>query len=180
MSRIGRAPITVPAGVDVTIDGHERGGQRPQGPVGPGRPPRHADHARRRRHDRHPAQRLEPQPVLHGLTRTLLANMVTGVTTGFEKKLEIVGVGYRASKKGTDLEIQVGYSHPVRGRAPGEHRVRGARPHSDRGQGHRQAAGRPGGRRHPRHPQARALQGQRHPVRGRSRAAQGRQAGFGE
>ena len=50
---------------------------------------------------------------LHGLTRTLIANMVTGVTTGFEKRLEIVGVGYRASVKGQDLELLVGYSHPV-------------------------------------------------------------------
>jgi large subunit ribosomal protein L6 len=54
-----------------------------------------------------------PHRQLHGLTRTLVANMVTGVTTGFQKKLEIVGVGYRASKKGSDLEILVGYSHPV-------------------------------------------------------------------
>lgn len=54
-----------------------------------------------------------PNRSLHGLTRTLLNNMVTGVTTGFERKLEIVGVGYRASKKGNDLEILVGYSHPV-------------------------------------------------------------------
>jgi large subunit ribosomal protein L6 len=54
-----------------------------------------------------------PNRSLHGLTRTLLANMVTGVTTGFQKKLEIQGVGYRASKKGNDLEILVGYSHPV-------------------------------------------------------------------
>jgi large subunit ribosomal protein L6 len=54
-----------------------------------------------------------PNRSLHGLTRTLLSNMVTGVTTGFEKKLEIVGVGYRASKKGSDLELLVGYSHPV-------------------------------------------------------------------
>lgn len=50
---------------------------------------------------------------MHGLTRTLLANMVTGVSEGFEKRLEIVGTGYRASLKGKDLEIQVGYSHPV-------------------------------------------------------------------
>ena len=56
----------------------------------------------------------------HGLTRTLLANMVIGVTTGFEKRLEIVGVGYRATMKGSDLEIQVGYSHPVLV-APQEH-----------------------------------------------------------
>jgi len=54
-----------------------------------------------------------PNRSLHGLTRTLISNMVTGVTTGFQKKLEIVGVGYRASKKGDDLEILVGYSHPV-------------------------------------------------------------------
>jgi large subunit ribosomal protein L6 len=54
-----------------------------------------------------------PNRSLHGLTRTLLSNMVTGVTTGFSKKLEIQGVGYRASKKGDDLEILVGYSHPV-------------------------------------------------------------------
>jgi large subunit ribosomal protein L6 len=54
-----------------------------------------------------------PNRSLHGLTRTLLANMVTGVTDGFHKKLEIQGVGYRASKKGADLEILVGYSHPV-------------------------------------------------------------------
>jgi len=54
-----------------------------------------------------------PNRSLHGLTRTLLSNMVTGVTTGFEKRLEIQGVGYRASMKGSDLEILVGYSHPV-------------------------------------------------------------------
>lgn len=54
-----------------------------------------------------------PNRSLHGLTRTLLFNMVTGVTAGFQKKLEIQGVGYRASKKGVDLEILVGYSHPV-------------------------------------------------------------------
>jgi large subunit ribosomal protein L6 len=54
-----------------------------------------------------------PNRSLHGLTRTLLSNMVTGVTAGFQKKLEIVGVGYRASMKGKDLEILVGYSHPV-------------------------------------------------------------------
>jgi large subunit ribosomal protein L6 len=55
---------------------------------------------------------------LHGLVRSLLANMVTGVTEGFEKRLEIQGVGYRASKKGDDLEVLIGYSHPVNKRAP--------------------------------------------------------------
>ena len=59
-----------------------------------------------------PTERGEDR-ALHGLTRTLIANMVEGVTKGFEKKLEITGVGYRAALKGTDLELQVGYSHPV-------------------------------------------------------------------
>jgi large subunit ribosomal protein L6 len=61
-----------------------------------------------------------PNRSLHGLTRTLLSNMVTGVTTGFQRKLEIVGVGYRASMKGKDLEILVGYSHPVTVTPPDE------------------------------------------------------------
>jgi large subunit ribosomal protein L6 len=113
MSRIGRAPITIPAGVDVTITGTNVAVRGPKGAL---------------TRDIHPNMRVSieggimtvtrpndsgPNRSLHGLTRTLLANMVTGVTTGFEKKLEIQGVGYRASKKGTDLEILVGYSHPV-------------------------------------------------------------------
>ena len=78
-----------------------------------------------------------PNRSLHGLTRTLLSNMVTGVTAGFEKTSGDLGVGYRASKKGADLEILVGYSHPVVVVPTGEHRVRCARAHSDRDQGHR-------------------------------------------
>jgi large subunit ribosomal protein L6 len=113
MSRIGRAPITVPAGVDVTIAGNNVAVKGPKGQLAM---------------DVHPNMSVAlddgvmtvtrpndsgPNRSLHGLTRTLISNMVTGVTSGFEKKLEIVGVGYRASKKGSDLEILVGYSHPV-------------------------------------------------------------------
>jgi large subunit ribosomal protein L6 len=113
MSRIGRAPITIPAGVDVTITGANIAVKGPKGSLAM---------------DVHPNMQVTiedrvmtvarpndsgPNRSLHGLTRTLLSNMVTGVTTGFEKKLEIQGVGYRASKKGADLEILVGYSHPV-------------------------------------------------------------------
>ncbi len=113
MSRIGRAPITIPAGVDVTISGNNVEVKGPKGSLSL---------------DVHPDMQVTleegvmavtrpddsgPNRSLHGLTRSLLANMVTGVTAGFEKKLEIQGVGYRASKKGTDLEILVGYSHPV-------------------------------------------------------------------
>ena len=113
MSRIGRAPIAIPAGVDVTITGVNVTVEGPKG---------------RLALDVHPKMQVDltdgimtvsrpndsgPNRSLHGLTRTLLANMVTGVTDGFHKKLEIQGVGYRASKKGADLEILVGYSHPV-------------------------------------------------------------------
>jgi large subunit ribosomal protein L6 len=118
MSRIGRAPITVPSGVDVVIDGNSVTVKGPKGELASTFSPdmgiilddgvltvtRPSDVSQHRS--------------LHGLTRTLLSNMVTGVTTGFEKRLEIVGVGYRAALKGKDLEIQVGYSHPVAVEAP--------------------------------------------------------------
>ena len=87
---------------------------------------------------------------LHGLTRTLVANMVEGVTKGFEKKLEIQGVGYRATLRGTALELNVGYSHSVVIDAPAGHHLRGADADRDRRQGHRQAAGRPDRGRDPR------------------------------
>ena len=102
---------------------------------------------------------------LHGLTRTLVANMVTGVTDGYEKKLEIVGVGYRVTAKGKDLEFAVGYSHPVVVTPPEGITLRRREPHQVLGRRHRQAAGRTGCGQHPQDPQARALQGQGHPVR---------------
>jgi len=113
MSRIGRAPITVPSGVEfrhddglVTVKGPK--GELTQrvpremivsladGTITVARPTDSANHRS-----------------LHGLTRTLIANMVHGVTEGFEKRLEIQGVGYRAGMKGTDLELLVGFSHPA-------------------------------------------------------------------
>lgn len=114
MSRIGRQPVEIPAGVEVTIgEGSVVTVKGPRGTL-----------SRRL----HPAMRLVREETvlrverpaddgfhrgLHGLTRTLLANMIEGVTKGYEKRLAIVGVGYRASMKGKDLEILVGYSHPV-------------------------------------------------------------------
>jgi large subunit ribosomal protein L6 len=118
MSRVGQAPIAVPSGVDVTIrEGHVT----VKGPKGQ-------------------LERSIPEGIslsqddgqilvardgdgrdvraLHGLIRSLVANMVLGVTNGFEKSLEIHGVGYRAAKQGNDLEIQVGFSHPVKKPAP--------------------------------------------------------------
>jgi large subunit ribosomal protein L6 len=118
VSRIGRKPIDVPDGVTVEIRpgsvavrgpkgelqervSPEMGVSQEDGRVVVTRPTDRGDHR-----------------ALHGLTRTLVANMVTGVTQGFEKRLEIQGVGYRAALRGRDLEMQLGFSHPVTVKAP--------------------------------------------------------------
>lgn len=118
MSRIGRKPVPVPPGVEVSIDGTRMRVKGPKGELS---------------RDLHPEMSIkfadgvitverpsdeQEHRALHGLTRTLVANMVDGVTKGFEKSLEINGVGYRASKQGTKLVLQVGYSHPVEIESP--------------------------------------------------------------
>ena len=113
MSRIGKQPISVPGGVTVNI---EPGLVRVSGPKGE-LSERVANALTVEQRDgeivvTRPTNRGEHR-ALHGLTRSLIANMVTGVTDGYEKRLEIQGVGYRAALRGTDLELQVGYSHPV-------------------------------------------------------------------
>ncbi len=111
---------------------------------------------------------------LHGLTRTLLANLVTGVTAGYEKKLEIVGTGYRVTAKGDALEFALGFSHPVSVTPPAGITFAVESPDQVLGLGHRQAAGGRGRREHPQDPQARAVQGQGRALRGRERPPQGR------
>jgi large subunit ribosomal protein L6 len=114
MSRIGKQPIEVPAGVTVMVD---PGRVTVHGPKGELRQvvPQRMTIAQEEGQIlvTRPTDR-GPDRALHGLTRTLVANMVEGVTKGFEKRLEIQGVGYRAVLSGTDLELQVGYSHVVR------------------------------------------------------------------
>ncbi len=118
MSRIGKAPITVPSGVEVEIQGSQVAVKGPKGEldieVAVGITVRQdgeeilverSDDERRNR-------------ALHGLTRSLVNNMVLGVSEGFSKELEIVGVGYRAAAKGSALELQLGFSHPVNVEAP--------------------------------------------------------------
>jgi large subunit ribosomal protein L6 len=120
MSRIGKLPITVPSGVDVAVEERKVTVKGPKGTLShtvasPITVARSEDGAIEvsRPND----ERLSKS--LHGLTRTLIANMVTGVTQGYEKKLEIVGVGYRVLSKGpTQLEFQLGYSHPITFNAP--------------------------------------------------------------
>jgi large subunit ribosomal protein L6 len=118
MSRIGRQPIPVPAGVTIAIE-PER--VTVNGPKGELSERIHRDIAVQRSGEElivtRPTDRGEHR-ALHGLTRTLVANMVQGVTDGFEKRLEIQGVGYRAQLRGRDLELALGYSHPVPVKAP--------------------------------------------------------------
>jgi large subunit ribosomal protein L6 len=118
MSRIGKKPIAVPAGVTVSIEPELVRVNGPRGELSE-RVPRDISVA----HEEdellvtRPTDRSEHR-ALHGLTRSLVANMVEGVTSGFEKRLEIQGVGYRAALKGRDLELALGYSHPVQIKAP--------------------------------------------------------------
>ncbi len=114
MSRIGRLPVPVPSGVEVSIDGPVVTVKGPKGtlshtvaePIAVSTSDDGALSVTRPDDER--ASRS-----LHGLTRTLIANMVTGVTEGYEKKLEIVGTGYRVAAKGSNLEFALGFSHPV-------------------------------------------------------------------
>ncbi len=118
MSRVGKQPIPLPVGVQVTLEGNH---VRVQGPKGQLERtlPREIEVAREdgqlvvRRSSDAPRHRA-----LHGLTRTLVANMVQGVTAGFTKTLEIQGVGYRAQKQGENLVLALGFSHPVEVRPP--------------------------------------------------------------
>ena len=113
MSRIGKKPIEIPSGVTVTIEPARVGVAGPLGTLTQQVPQRmKIEQAEGQIVVTRPTERGEDR-ALHGLTRTLVANMVEGVTKGFEKKLEIQGVGYRAALKGTDLELSVGYSHTV-------------------------------------------------------------------
>ncbi len=119
MSRIGKVPVPVPAGVDVSIDGPQVVVTGPKGtlahtvpaPIEVARDEAGAIVVTRPDDER--ASRS-----LHGLTRTLIANLVTGVTEGYTKRLEIVGTGYRVVAKGSDLEFALGFSHPVTVTAP--------------------------------------------------------------
>ena len=176
MSRIGKLPIPVPSGVEVNLDSSVVTVKGPKGTLSHTvAAPITVDH-----NDSGEISVVRPDDErqsrsLHGLTRTLIANMVTGVTQGYEKKLEIVGVGYRVLSKGPNqLEFQLGYSHPDHLRRPRGHHVRCRGPHQALGGRYRQAVGRRGRREHPQAAQARAVQGQGRSLRGRGRAPQGR------
>jgi large subunit ribosomal protein L6 len=124
MSRIGRQPILLPSSVTVTIEPELVTVKGPKGELSE-RISRDMTVTQSQNEESNIEQLVVTRPTdrgehraLHGLTRTLVANMVTGVTTGFEKRLEIQGVGYRAQLKGRDLELALGYSHPIEIKAP--------------------------------------------------------------
>jgi large subunit ribosomal protein L6 len=118
MSRIGKQPIPIPTGVTVTIEPEVVRVSGPRGLLEERKP---RDIGVEQQDSElvvtRPTDRGEHR-ALHGLTRSLIANMVTGVTEGYTKRLDIQGVGYRAALKGRDIELQVGYSHPVGIKAP--------------------------------------------------------------
>ena len=114
MSRIGRLPVTVPAGVDIAIEGQAVTVKGPKGQLGLVV----AEPIAVAKGDSGAIEVTRPDDErmsrsLHGLTRTLIANMVQGVTAGYEKKMEIVGTGYRVQAKGANLEFALGYSHSI-------------------------------------------------------------------
>ena len=118
MSRIGKQPIEIPAGVSVGLSPGRVMVNGPLGELTQQVPIRmQVEQEEATIVVKRPTERGEDR-ALHGLTRSLIANMVEGVTNGFQKRLEIQGVGYRAAVRGTDLELNVGYSHPVPIKAP--------------------------------------------------------------
>ena len=169
MSRIGKKAVAVPAGVTVTIEGQTVTVKGPKGQLSwtvaeeievtqEG-----GELTLSKRQDTTRAQ------AMWGLSRTLVANMVQGVTEGFERTLELVGVGYRAALKGTALSMQLGFSHDVDIKAPD----------GNQDLGHRQAGRRRNRRSDPPHSSAGALQGQGRPLSRRDGASQGRQEEVG-
>ncbi len=113
MSRVGSAPIEIPSGVDVAVSGQDVAVKGPKGELSH----RVADPITVSQDDGvitlSRATDRGPHRALHGLSRALIANMITGVSEGFERHLELQGVGYRAAAKGSGISLSVGYSHPV-------------------------------------------------------------------
>ncbi len=118
MSRIGKQPVPVPDGVDVTIDGLTVTVKGPKGEVTMTMPEGVAMNLEDGEVVVTRDSDIQDHRARHGLVRSLVSNMVEGVVNGYSKKLEMVGVGYRANKRGSDLELQVGFSHPVLVEAP--------------------------------------------------------------
>ena len=174
MSRIGKKPVIVPGTVTATIDGGVLNVKGPKGALSLTL----RDEIKYTLEDGgisvQPANDTKQARAFWGMQRTMVQNLVTGVTDGFTKKLLITGVGYRASAQGKKLKLQLGYSHDVDIDVPEGLTVATPDQTDGRDFGHRQAEGRPAGRRNPPLAQAGAVQGQGHQVRRRVYLPQGR------
>ena len=166
MSRIGKKIIPIPKGVKIDV---RPGAVEVQGPKGKLLQPLPPGIGFEIDGDQLTAKTLREDPELgkfHGLARSLVANAVKGVTEGFRKDLDIVGVGYRAEVKGQQVVFALGYSHPVVFDIPKGIEIAIDKQTPRHGDRHRPAAGRPGGRRHPRDAQAGPLQAEGRPLHG--------------
>ena len=149
MSRIGKKPVPLPSGVTANVEGQT---VKVKGPKGALQVVLHDDVAVAMDKGAvtvQPRSETKRARAMWGLGRTQVANLMAGVTTGFERKLEINGVGYRAAVQGKNLQLALGYSHDVRVSDPGGHPDRDAEADRDRHHRHRPAEGRPGGGRDP-------------------------------
>ena len=150
MSRIGKKAVAVPSGVTANVEGQT---VKVKGPKGALQLVLHDDVVVKLDKSGitvEPRGESKRARSMWGTSRTLVANLVAGVTKGFEEKLEITGVGYRAAVQGKQLNLQLGFSHDVNYPDPARHHDRDAEADRDRDHRHRQAAGRPGRRRNPR------------------------------
>ena len=175
MSRIGKKPIAIPKGVKIDV---QPGAVEVQGPKGKLLQPLPPGIGFELTAISSRPSTLREDPELgkfHGLARSLVANAVKGVTEGFRKDLDIVGVGYRAEVKGKQVHFALGYSHPVVFDIPDGHRHRDRQADARHRDGHRPAAGRTGGGGHPLAAQARPLQAEGCPLHRRSAQEEGRQ-----
>ena len=176
MSRIGKLPIPVPDGVEVALEtGNRLSVTGSRGTLQRTFAPSMLINVETGTItvDRPSNARIHRS--LHGLTRTLVANMVQGVSGGFTRDLDLVGVGFRAARQGGDLILTLGYSHPIRYTPPEGINIEVPGADADLDQRLGQGGGRAGGRQDSILPQARAVQGEGHPVSGREAPPQGRQ-----
>jgi len=118
MSRVGKKPIEIPKGVEVKVEGNKVIGKGPKGELSQRILPEMKVELREEKIFVLPQMETKKTKALWGLTRALIANLISGVTEGYEKKLEIEGLGYRASIEGEDLILQVGFTHPVKIKTP--------------------------------------------------------------
>ncbi|MHC2438688.1 ribosomal protein L18 [Bradyrhizobium sp. USDA 4451] len=175
MSRIGKRPVAIPSGVTATVEGQT---VKVKGPKGQLQFVVHDDVEVKFENGQvkvAPRVKTNRAQAMYGTARAQVANLVEGVTKGFEKKLEITGVGYRAAMQGKNLQLALGYSHDVVYAIPEGITIAVPKPTRDHDHRQRSAARRPGRRRDPRLPSAGALQGQGREVRQRIHLPQGRQ-----